>query len=66
MLDDSLQTTGKDGVFVFSKLPPGKHALAITFGGQTVRRDVTLPPGQTALDIPLPFSGIVITVQGEN
>jgi uncharacterized repeat protein (TIGR01451 family) len=66
MLDGSLQTTGKDGVFVFSKLPPGKHALAITFGGQTVRRDVTLPPGQTALDIPLPFSGIVITVQGEN
>jgi uncharacterized repeat protein (TIGR01451 family) len=66
MLDDSLQTTGKDGAFVFSKLPPGKHALAITFGGQTVRRDVTLPPGQTTLDIPLPFSGIVITVQGEN
>ena len=26
MLDDSLQTTGKDGAFVFSKLPPGKHA----------------------------------------
>ncbi len=66
MFDGSLQTTGKDGSFVFSKLPPGKHALAITFGGQTVRRDVTLPPGQTALDIPLPFSGIVITVQGEN
>jgi len=64
-LDGSLQTTGKEGAFVFSKLPPGKHALAITFGGQTVRHDLTLPPGQTALDIPLPFSGIVITVQGE-
>jgi hypothetical protein len=66
MLDGSLQTTGKDGAFVFSKLPPGKHILAITFNGQTVRREVTLPPGRTSLDIPLPFSGIVITVQGEN
>ena len=63
--DDALQTTGKDGSFVFSKLPPGKHTLTITYGGQTVRREVSLPPGQTMLDIPLPFSGIVITVQGE-
>jgi len=66
LLDDSLQTTGKDGSFIFSKLPPGKHALAITYGEQTVRRDVILTPGQIVLDIPLPFSGIVITVQGEN
>jgi uncharacterized repeat protein (TIGR01451 family) len=63
-IDDSLQTTGKDGSFVLTKLPPGRHALAITFGGQTVRRDVTLAPGQTEMDFPLPFSGIVITVQG--
>ena len=65
LFDDILQTEGKDGSFVFSKLPPGKHILAITYDGQTVRREVTLPPGQTTLDIPLPFSGIVITVQGE-
>jgi len=66
ILDDSLQTTGKDGVFVFSKLAPGKHLLAISYGGQTVRRQVILSAGQTALDIPLPFNGIAITVKGEN
>jgi uncharacterized repeat protein (TIGR01451 family) len=66
MLDDSLQTTGKEGSFVFSKLPPGKHRLAITYSNQTIRREIVLPAGKTSLDIPLPFSAILITVKGEN
>lgn len=64
-LDGSMETRGKNGRFVFTHLKEGAHKLEIVYNGKTVTMAVTLKKGANTIDVPLPFSGIVITVKGE-
>ncbi len=64
-LDGTMQTAGAAGRFVFTDLTPGNHTIEIIYTGKTMKKEVVLTPGQTTIDIPLKFSGIIITISGE-
>ena len=64
-LDERLETGGEGGRFVFTRIPPGTHTITITAPGVQESREFTLEAGRHAIDIPLKFSSLTITVKGE-
>lgn len=64
-LDNREVCRGQDGRFVFTRLAPGRHRLEILYAGRVERREIGLQKGDNAIDVALRFSGIRITVRGE-
>jgi uncharacterized repeat protein (TIGR01451 family) len=64
-LDGREQCRGRDGVFLFTQLEPGLHRLEILYSDRIETREITLRKGDNRIDIALRFTGIKITVRGE-
>jgi hypothetical protein len=60
-----MQCRGEEGVFRFTHLERGRHQLEIVYPGGSEKREITLQKGDNAVSVALRFSGIKITVRGE-
>jgi len=65
ILDGTNRTPGQQGVFVFTLLEPGEHEIEIAWENRRVQKRITLSPGRNEVEIPVPFSGVTVSVRGE-
>lgn len=65
LLDGAIRTAGQQGVFVFTLLETGDHEIEIAWENRRVQKRVTLKPGRNEVEIPVPFSGVTVSVRGE-
>ena len=62
ILDGEVLTRGEKGIYTFSQIEPGTHHLEIMYQHKNFFKTVKLLPGVNQVHVPLPYSGITVTI----
>jgi uncharacterized repeat protein (TIGR01451 family) len=65
VFDSKLKTKGKDGRFIFSQINEGAYTIEIKYDGKILKKEIFLKQGNNKMDFPIKFTGIKITIRGE-